>query len=216
MVGFYRGELWKRLKEAWPLWWVIFGVLGAFMISCFLANDSVTVFRYAGLLLEIFGLGLVVIGLDHIRQQFGKEPFRASITKWFLSWRAVFTGPEPVQITGKLGTLFTENATANLSMHGYKDQTIEERLETLEGDIKRLQGELNNKTEQLKQEIASVKADFDEKIENTIKIIDDVDSRVKDYAVGGMGLEVVGLVWISLGIILASIPDELGMLFGAS
>lgn len=83
MARVYWRELWKRTKEARP---VLF-ILGGIAVSVFLgrmftgfSGEWERALLYAGVILEIAGLGLVAYGLNDIRKRFRRESFTSSST----------------------------------------------------------------------------------------------------------------------------------------
>lgn len=107
------------------------------------------------------------------------------------------------------GARVSVNADATVT----RNLTIEERINVLEQNYANLREDLDRSAVELKRDMAETKMEIDKNLSHMNLKITDVESKVDDYAVGGMSLEIVGLGWLFFGIIFASIPDEIASVF---
>lgn len=202
----------KAAKDAWPAWLLIAGLLFAgFVMWLFLAtpNDGV---RYAGTILQALGLGTVAIGLRQTRQKFRHPAVGTKIKNWFKNIASAFKAPEPITLQVSDGVSVTTGIDAILTVEPGPDTTIEQRVVLLEQKVKALRQELNTQIKEANHTIDIIKKEMQRESEERQTADKKTNQLIEEMGVGGIHLEIVGLVWLFLGVILTSIPDEIGRL----
>jgi len=171
----------------------------------------------------VFGVLSVALGIRKLRRAFGLGPVRAEILSELRAWIAEF-GRRIARIFGR-GRHVTITANANLRMAGSlvvgrakigrgPNLSVEQRLEFLERGFDEIQ-DLTYKLQDDRQKemdlriaaIAAERADRE-------KHIAEVRSQIKELAVGGLQLQISGIVWLLFGIVLATWSREFAQLFG--
>ena len=85
--------------------------------------------------------------------------------------------------------------------------TLDERVSILEENLKLLRDELDSRLQGVRQELGTVKESIERESQER-RVADEKTARkIEEVAIGGLHLEVVGLVWLLLGVTAASIPD---------
>jgi hypothetical protein len=96
-----------------------------------------------------------------------------------------------------------------------KGASIESRVAKLEDDLKRLDGNLA----ETKQDLRNLRSETNEKIdkERSERYSDDqkISKRLETAAIGGIHLELAGVAYLVVGITLTSVPDVFVALISA-
>ena len=188
-----------------------------------LADPGEFTLRTTGGLLQVFGVLSVALGIRKLRRAFGLGPVRAEILSELRAWVAE-VGRRIARMFGRgRDVTITANASlrmadALLSARGKigrgANLSVEQRLEFLERGFDEIQ-DLTYKLQDDRQKeidlriaaIAAERADRE-------KQIAEVRSQIKELAVGGLQLQILGIVWLLFGIVLATWSREFAHLFG--
>jgi tetrahydromethanopterin S-methyltransferase subunit G len=166
--------------------------------------------RWAGALLQIFGLGSVAKGIDNLRHQFTGNPkvFSLEATKRFLR-RIAGRKPQDVLLRGVAAVGYSGAATITASGSG-THSSVEGRIAELEQRLEATEARfLQRLGAEIKQREESINKERNERLDGEAKTHD----LVKTLAVGGIRLELIGLTWLVAGIFLSSFSEELARLF---
>jgi hypothetical protein len=198
------------LKDAWPIWLALGVAVLAFTAAWFLSTTPPAAIRYAGMMLQIFGLSTVAIGLSQMRRLFGRPSLSARIFAWFGRLVAAFTLRKPITGEGCLvgggSTLTGEGRVVRGVRAG---APLEERVSVLEDNLERLRDELDSRVQRLKQGLATVKENIDRETQERQVEDQKTARKIEEVAVGGLHLETVGLFWLILGVVGTSVPEEI-------
>ena len=200
----------------------LFSFVIAFVISRALAKPLEFTLRTTGGLLQIFGIFSVALGIRKLRRSFGLRPVSVEILSEFWAWTVQF-GRRIARMFGR-GRDVTVTASANLRTAGAlstarakigrgPNLSVEQRLEFLERSFDnmqdftyKLQDDVQNEIDLRKAAIAAERADRE-------KHIAEVRSQVNELAVGGIQLQIVGILWLLFGVALATWSQEIAPLF---
>lgn len=168
--------------------------------------------RYVGGLLELAGICTVALGLRDTRSLFERPSFRKTIGNWFRSiprWREQHS----VHVGTGIMTLQPMAAQAYGTVTAPPNATTEQRISALESEVKNLSGriqatrtEIDERIAEQKNALAAEQRERQEQVEGTRKLIDEA-------VAGGLVFEAMGLVWLVLGLLLATSSSELAKLF---
>lgn len=86
---------------------------------------------------------------------------------------------------------------------------MEERLAALEKNLKILHSELDHSTSVMRESLRSVRQDLDNANRETFETVGQLTRTVEEVAVGGLNLELAGVIWLIVGVVFATIPQEL-------
>lgn len=159
--------------------------------------------RLTGLILQLLGIGTVAKGLHDTRKRFERrglwESWRAS-RKRFPPFKADYSyvGSGSVRLAG-VGALTgfgTVSATTD------RIGALERQVEQHDALIRGLQGRIEQESRERKTALDS---------ERSERLVQDEVTRKKleDEAAGGLHLEVMGVVWLFAGTVLATAPTEI-------
>jgi len=195
------------LRDAWPIWLALGGVILAFMTGWLLSTTLTTAVRYSGTMLQILGLSTVAYGLRQMRRMFDRPSLRAGILSWLRRLAAAFTGPKPISLQASAGAFGMVTGDARLIRSVRPGATLDERVSILEENLKLLRDELDTRLQGVRQELGTVKESIERESQER-RVADEKTARkIEEVAIGGLHLEEVGLFWLFLGVTAASIPD---------
>jgi hypothetical protein len=169
--------------------------------------------RYSGLALEMLGVFTVVHGLRAKGRLFNKPSIRALLA------RALKTFPKwpgrQATIHGSAGIALGGMKVAGGSMsvwHGAADQSLERRVEALEKNLESLRQDHRDAVKDLREADDQLRRNF--KSESADRRTSDQELRRKIEGIGAESLhiEVMGVLWIVVGVVLATASAELATL----
>jgi hypothetical protein len=199
---------------AFPAWLAIGGVvlacIIAWLLSRIISTDAAAAVRYAGTLLQVAGLMTVAWGLHNVRKLF---PWHLSVGRrirnWFGQVAAAFRPPKPITAQARAVGEVSVAGKVRVRRGVGPNASVEQRLDVLEGTLNAIQEEMDVAVHELMTKVDRLGTDLgNERAER--KQADDTTMQLIDKAtVGGLNLEVVGLFWLTLGVLGQGIPDEL-------
>lgn len=170
--------------------------------------------KLAGMILQLMGVYIVAYEIYQTRKYFGQPGILEKIAQFFKDFLALFKKPQV-----QAGAGFAELGALVMAGRGHTEfkakpgDSIERRIEILEAGLNDMsdrlvqtQKEYDNKFEEHSQLI---------KKESSLRTqgIDGIKQELKTLATGGLHISSMGLVWLTLGIILATIPEQIAKLF---
>lgn len=170
--------------------------------------------------LELMGIVCVALGISDVRRQFKLKPLgdevRAELTKFVADMIARvrrLLGLRQDAIAPVIGAV--AHATLTLSARGRgkvrpgPQASLEERMQSLEQIVDgmvdavwRIEDDLLRETTEREKVLATERA-LREAADTQL------EQAIHQYAVGGIRLEIVGLFWLVLGVLLATLAPEL-------
>ncbi len=202
------------LKEARPAWLSIvgatFALLIGWIISCSFSQTTSATIRYAGTLLQIFGLATAAYGLSQTLQLFGSTVPKNGIISWWNRLKGAFGLPRIVTAKAHSGLTLGGSAEMRKGLHCMNTEgSAEDRIANVEANVGILEERLDDYIQRLKADIADVRDIVDRDSQARQSSEQRIERRIEDFAIGGLQHEVIGLIWLFFGIIGASVPDEL-------
>jgi len=194
-------------------WSAAIGLAVAYLVPCLLGLDLESRLRWAGLMLQVGGLLTVAYGLIHRHREFRPEKFWEAVNGWLRRCWWIVKPPSPniinvsthTKVELKPGSLHVTSWNASAETDE-KIELLRTRLDNLQGYVSKKVSKLQGQVTDLQQKLAKEKRER----RNTMSSLEE---QVSELAVGGLGLEFVGLVWLFAGMILSAIPAELASFF---
>ena len=214
-------QLRRAAVEADAFWVFIAGVFLSAPVSYlftlfFRRSDLATQFRYAGVLLECFGFGMVVLGLEKTRQEFGQPSTLALIKSWIKLFASAFRKPETQTIkVDAAGHFHTSTGEVTVILSAPKDAPLEKRLDVLEQNLSRLREDTENKVARLNGRVSEVNQTVMAHKEQWEREQQSTRRQIEQFAVGGSRYEIVGVIWFFLGTVFSNLPEECALIFGS-
>jgi hypothetical protein len=169
--------------------------------------------RYAGLGLEWGGLIIIAVGLHDMRRRFEEPSLVTTFRQWLRQLAASFRKPQAITMSASIGRSSAMGHSAELTVSPAPGASADERFRKIEADLDRLRRDTDERFSAMSRRIHQT--DKRAKVEHRERQSADENLRrlLKEVAVGGLHLEVVGLVWLALGVLCTTIPEEISRLF---
>jgi hypothetical protein len=172
------------------------------------SRSAEDILRYSGALLEIAGIVTVAVGLLDLQDLFNRQTLWAAILAYFKTlprWRPRLTVSPLPDASSSIG--FKARAHGNVRLP--PDATIEQRLRALEEQIENLSHAVHDNLATLDERtINQEKALKEEQRERRSEV--ESARKLIDVAVAGdLGFEIVGLLWLSLGLVVSTFAPEI-------
>jgi len=207
------GRVWRWLSEI-PTFWAFLSVLAlATCLPLLLAANRDDALRYAGLVLQLVGVGVVAFTLRGRGKIFGRIPVIVFAREWIR--RAPSFHPRSVTLEATGIASATAFGTANVTVwQGPRlDQSIEAQLEAIRENLTTLREQLDVHDLRTNSLVAELHIAINaERAERTTEILE-TKQKLEGMAADSLYLEVAGLSWLVSGIVLATIPAEIAALF---
>jgi hypothetical protein len=177
MRGILKGPMagaqsrWRQVRasffwQGWPLWiWPLVAaalMFGPFHFPATLLGVPIELadrLRWSGMLFQFAGLAMVVVGLNLSRQIFEQSSIRKAIVAWLGRARYMVVPPKAVTATMNIREAGLDGFSAEGTLSVRKGASIESRVAKLEDDLKRLDGNLA----ETKQDLRNLRSETNEK-----------------------------------------------------
>lgn len=211
-LTFRRRALVVALTDAWPAWVAVAGVLLATVVGFALSINGSAGVRYAGTMLQVFGLGTVAVGLSQVRRSFGRPSLLEKIVAWFRQLATAFLLPKPITVQANAAGLAMVAGEASVVVIAGPGASLDRRVALLEENLNRLRDEVDAKENKIRKELSTVRGAVEQEQRAREREGHQISSKMEELAVGGLHLEVIGLTWLVIGVLGTSIPDEIARL----
>lgn len=190
--------------EPGRVWATMIGIALPFVVFCLIFSDWEHRVRWTGLALQLLGIATVAIGLSETRKLFGRPSLLDAGREWFKR-RPKIRQDVRVPITGVMATAEAGDfLSANGTVHPAPNTPLEERVQRLEGKVNELSRKASENEMALEEEKRSrATALADERYARGAGD-EKVKRQLEEACVGGLYLETMGLVWLVVGVILAT------------
>jgi hypothetical protein len=164
--------------------------------------------NFAGWILETLGLVIVVIGAWLLEQEMHPNPDPTTLRGW-LRTNPMIRRDVTVALSGLSLTMSTGRAYAKVTRK--PGTTVDERLAVLEQTLRDLEGQVENIQRTTDAEIDSLKTQLKGEAAARVAATDSLTRRMDEtldkLLVGGISLEMIGVLWIFVGMTITNIPD---------
>ncbi len=208
-LSFRPAVLQAALRDTLPVVYALGGATLAYALSAILVSDPESAIRLAGTVLQVFGLATVALGITKVRELFGQPSLAQSIVAWVRLLTSAFVRPKPIVVNLEAAVSVSSAASARLTVGVPEGAALHKRITALEKNLVSFRTEYDNKVLDLERSIASSRSASEKAVGDTRKEIAAVDAKMAELAIGGVRLELVGLVWLLLGVIATGLPTEL-------
>lgn len=204
-------RIWTKLLIVW-LWKARAGfalvmvLVGAFCLDYFVYRTESSLIKIGGVL-QILGLCVTIGSLMSLRRYFGQPGLLALVVSWikdFPKWN------RPVSaISGSSEIRFSANAQATVWSNDDPGLPVEERIERIVKNLKRVQENANETTRslnQLQDEHNAHKREITKKVEESQS---EIRTELENLHTGDIIYSLIGLTWVAVGLIVSSFAPEL-------
>jgi hypothetical protein len=201
------------LREPKHFWIMALPVVGALMFSIRPGVTEAEIL-YAGLVLQVFGIGSVWWGIRETRKLFG----HGGIGEWTREWLKRFplrTKMVSVGMAGETNIAFDLRARLKGTAGTGANPTVEQRLDAAEQNIKLLDARID----QAEAEMDKKFGEHDDRLRREeaarIKVDQEIRELVTTTGTGGLHISAMGAVWLLVGVTLSTAAPQLARWLGA-
>ena len=106
----------------------------------------------------------------------------------------------------------TASGKGRVRMPADQSASLKHRLEVLEQNVKRFEDAFDAEIRDLSSKIGRVEEGVRNEADERKRADDSVTRVIEEATMGGLNLEVVGLLWLMLGVLGQGCPDEIAKL----
>ena len=164
----------------------------------------------SGLLLELAGLFLVYVGIVGRLKAWGETTLFGRIHRFLLKLFG-----QDVVVPVRTGELKGQTGAVTFSTHGTTtspgDRTIQQQIDDLRKMVLQLQMDVGDRFVRLEERLQRETADLQEALQGLRRSlseqIENLEVRAKSSDIRDTDMEYVGLLWIGIGLIVATLPQ---------
>jgi hypothetical protein len=197
--------------EGQPGWYTLLGLISAWWVPLWLFTTNPEAhMRWTGMLLQIGGVGTVAWGLSKTRQLFGRQGIGESIIRWAAAIPEQFHCPKPVSASINMDMAGVSQSMTGPVRISAKMKSLEEKVSWLLDQVEKLENRMEDLSREGRQREKKLKGLIDEESSERESADENISQQIEEVAIGGLHLELMGLVWLVVGIVLSSFPVVLG------
>jgi hypothetical protein len=187
-------------------WWaLVIGLVSLTLMCRFLPFELEHRLAVIGTVFQLVGIAVTGIGIGRLRRHFNLDPVIKSFLKYFYDIRYIFISRPPISISANLfqdSDVILGTTVIPAPPTGTDDQRLT-RLEQKVKDLYAAVGAANNKINEVARDLRA-----EIKQEASVREAGDVkgEGKLKQTVVGDWQLQLIGLAYFCVGIILGTIP----------
>ncbi|WP_273527059.1 hypothetical protein [Pseudomonas sp.] len=198
--------IWGWVKQANHFWRAIsVAILSIVYISLYPDEQSI---RLTGLVLQILGILTVAWGIKETREIFGHPSLITKSIQWFNNFPPYGGKVITVSVHGSLGGL-TGSARGYTSTPIDKNSSIEDRLAAIESNLNHINERISQTENNLYNEVRSVTETLGREKSLREKADNETNQKIEAVSTGGIHISATGALWLLLGVIMSTAPNEL-------
>lgn len=188
--------------DSQALWFCVTLTVGIIVLGVYL-GFSETKIRFAGLIFQIFGVCVAFYALQDVRNKLGQP---GVMTAFADIAEKPFKSDSGATGDAQLAESASDTPTGigTLTVH-HNNLSAEDRFNVIEDQLAKVEAMAGRDAFLLKRAIQENKDD----IENRGKAIKTLKELVIEIQTGGLPIALFGLVWLLIGAVLSSLPNEL-------
>ena len=203
-------RIFKWLWEAKKVWLTLLSIVGVLLFWYMYIGNWEDRFRFTGLTLEILGIGTVVHGLNETLKLFERTHPISIISAWFKRFPKFEDKNNDITISLN-GNFINTSLDSALSLTSYSAPNIslDRRVALLEESLNQTKSQIFVIQQMLKRENQNMsEALTNESHEREIGD-EKAQQKLKEFAIDGLAIEMMGVVWLVFGAIFATLSKEL-------
>jgi hypothetical protein len=168
--------------------------------------------RSAGTVLQLLGLATVVAGLMRSRGVFGRLPLAAAVAERLRRFKRIIFPKHHYLEAGNI-TLGMPQLSGAALVVTPPAKTLEERVARLEDRTDSLSTWLSEAEERRLEDVRILTQQIRGEANEREQLAQNVDERLELAVIGGIHLEIAGVGYLALGIVMTSLPLEVFSVF---
>jgi len=170
------------------------------------------VIRYAGLGLQLAGIGTVWWGIRETRKLFDHPSFLKQVAHWWgerprYGGRVIAVGMSATAAAVGSARGFAWNVTGSAA-------TLDQRIEALEKNLERVRDDLSGFQKKTEDDVRKQEHAIKQEQQARRRADQEIQEKLKATETGGLHISAMGAVWLLAGVAMGTIPDDLASWFG--
>jgi hypothetical protein len=150
-----------------------------------------------------------------MRQEFGKPSLANHARNWVRRFGSAFKSPAPILLRADAaGAIGIVGGDLRARRGAGSGATVEQRLDVLTENLRLLEEEFDRRVKHLDDKSAELSKALLREGSARKAAYERTSRQIENVAVGGLHLEWAGLLWLILGVVGTSMPDELAGILG--
>ncbi len=209
-VGRWVKALARWLAEAWRVWIPVSVVVLVLTVPSQLPLSlAEPVLRYFGLAFQLLGILTVVSGLRDKRRLFNRPSLVENIRLWIHRRPPWGAKPQTILVAGTGSISLLGSAKVSLWRGVPADASVEARLAALEANLATLRTEQAEAAKEFQEATRKTNEAVDAERRARESAVGSVRVQLDKLGAGGLHVEMIGVFWLVLGVVLATVPGEI-------
>lgn len=162
--------------------------------------------RWDGMIFQIFGVLTIVFALREYLLLFGEDSMLRGLFNWLADIRFVVIQRPPISAVGN-AMIGEATMKASAVVVPGNQGTVDEQIDRLRKMIVEIQSNMNAVYSRMDNDKEEMKRSFAEGLQELKKADLDLDKKLRTATIGGIKLQLVGIIFLLIGVVLTSIPD---------
>jgi hypothetical protein len=202
-------ELTAWVSEPRGFWLTFWVVIALCSVAYLVPMDSEPRIRWLGMIFQLLGVVTVATGIRDVRKLFAKPSLTQELKDWLHRFPLPFRNVS-VPITGVAAiTEVGDSLEARAWTGQVPNANTEQRIATLERQVNALASLFGGLEEHSRAGFGALRELTEQERDNRQTADDALSRRLEESMVGGISLEITGVVWLSIGIVMSSASIEL-------
>ncbi|MBB4821849.1 hypothetical protein HNP29_005262 [Pseudomonas alcaligenes] len=203
--------IWAWLKRANNLWRAV-SVAAIAVVYTYLHADEVSV-RITGLVLQVLGIATVAWGIKETRGLFGQPSLLKVGVMWFKSFPPFGGRVTSGSGHGVIGNIRGGgNSYSQVPMD--PGSSVDERLAAIERNLNLIHQRISHVESNFEQEARVLSEDIKKERMIREQDIEKTHGKIEAVSTGGLYISATGALWLFIGVVMSTAPNELIKLMG--
>lgn len=199
------------LMEAWRVWVTVVIVVLVAIVASQLPVSVADRVRYCGLTFQLLGILTVVSGLRDKRRLFNRPSLVENIRRWLSRHPRWGAKPHTIFDAGTVSISLSDSARASVWRGAPPDASVEARLAALEANLATLRTEQAETAKEFQEATRKTNETVDLERRAWGSTVAALRVQLEGLGAGGIHVEMMGVVWLLLGVVLATVPGEIAV-----
>lgn len=201
-------RVWQWIGEVPTFWGFLAVITVCFGLPLGLVVNTEDGIRYAGLLLQLVGVGVVAYTLRGRGRLFGRLPVLAYASQWMRRAPSLRPRHQVLEAKGTASVTAFGSAETTVWRGPRRDQTLDVQLDAIRENLETLRSMLDSLSRRQSEQNAKVQEAIAAEREERAQQVQAARRTLEGVAAESLYLEVGGLATLVIGIVAATIPAE--------
>ena len=210
-------DLWRWVRALahwlvgpWRVWVpALVVVLVLTIVSRFPLSLAEPALRYCGLAFQLLGILTVVSGIRNKRRLFNLPNLVKEVRIWLNQCPRLGAKPQTILFAGTGSISLSGSGNLSVWCGAPADASVEARLAALEANLATLRTEQAETAKQLQEATRKTNEAVNSERGARESAVAALRVQLEGLGAGGLNVEMMGVFWLVLGVVLATVPSEI-------